>query len=146
MPLPDYVSPCAPGASCTAGAQAAFAQKQQVESQSALLKATKGGGVEVGQLQTTIGGPAGASLNNGYVQALSISNQAAESAKYDNLAANKVSTTSTTGGKKRSTKRRHWSAKYKKSINCKRPKGFSQRQHCKYGRKSTKRRVKRSRR
>lgn len=32
---------------------------------------------------------------------------------------------------------RKWSAKYKKSINCKRPKGFSQRQHCKYGRKKT---------
>ena len=30
--------------------------------------------------------------------------------------------------------RRRWSMKYKKSINCKRPKGFSQRQHCKYGR------------
>lgn len=28
-----------------------------------------------------------------------------------------------------------WSAKYKRSINCRRPKGFSQRQHCKYGRK-----------
>lgn len=27
-----------------------------------------------------------------------------------------------------------WSMKYKKSINCKRPKGFSQKQHCKYGR------------
>ena len=27
-----------------------------------------------------------------------------------------------------------WSIKYKKSINCRRPKGFSQRQHCKYGR------------
>ena len=27
-----------------------------------------------------------------------------------------------------------WSLKYKKSINCKHPKGFSQRQHCKYGR------------
>jgi hypothetical protein len=37
------------------------------------------------------------------------------------------------GGKKS----RKWSAKYKKSINCKRPKGFSQRQHCKYGRKKT---------
>ena len=33
--------------------------------------------------------------------------------------------------------RRKWSAKYKKSINCKRPKGFSQRQHCKYGRNKT---------
>jgi thiol-disulfide isomerase/thioredoxin len=28
-----------------------------------------------------------------------------------------------------------WSLKYKKSINCRKPKGFSQRQHCKYGRK-----------
>jgi len=27
-----------------------------------------------------------------------------------------------------------WSLKYKRSINCKHPKGFSQRQHCKYGR------------
>ncbi len=29
-----------------------------------------------------------------------------------------------------------WSLKYKRSINCKRPKGFSQKQHCKYGRKN----------
>tara|TARA_B100001063_G_scaffold86490_1_gene80449 strand:+ start:2020 stop:2718 length:699 start_codon:yes stop_codon:yes gene_type:complete len=28
-----------------------------------------------------------------------------------------------------------WSVKYKRSINCKRPKGFSQKQYCKYGRK-----------
>ena len=28
-----------------------------------------------------------------------------------------------------------WSLKYKKNINCKRPRGFSQRQYCKYGRK-----------
>lgn len=33
---------------------------------------------------------------------------------------------------------RKWSVKYKKSINCKRPKGFSQKQHCKYGRKNWK--------
>jgi hypothetical protein len=43
------------------------------------------------------------------------------------------------GGKtrrKRKNKRGgKWSAKYKRSINCKRPKGFSQRQYCKYGRK-----------
>lgn len=51
------------------------------------------------------------------------------------------------GGKKRKTLKRKthkrkmskkggkWSLKYKRSINCKRPKGFSQRQHCKYGRK-----------
>jgi hypothetical protein len=28
-----------------------------------------------------------------------------------------------------------WSARYKKSINCRRPRGFSQRQYCKYGRR-----------
>lgn len=33
------------------------------------------------------------------------------------------------GGKK-------WSLKYKKSINCNRPRGFSQRQYCKYGAKT----------
>jgi hypothetical protein len=31
-------------------------------------------------------------------------------------------------------RRRRWSIKYKKSINCNHPKGFSQKQHCKYGR------------
>lgn len=36
-------------------------------------------------------------------------------------------TSKLTGGK--------WSRKYKKSINCKRPKGFSQKQYCKYSRK-----------
>ena len=38
----------------------------------------------------------------------------------------------------RTRTRRHkhkWSIKYKRSIDCKHPKGFSQRQHCKYGRK-----------
>jgi thiol-disulfide isomerase/thioredoxin len=50
------------------------------------------------------------------------------------------------GGKRRTTrkmmkrgKRRmsagKWSKKYKKSINCNRPKGFSQKQYCKYSRK-----------
>ena len=33
----------------------------------------------------------------------------------------------------KSKKNRKWSMKYKKSINCNRPKGFSQKQHCKYG-------------
>lgn len=55
---------------------------------------------------------------------------------------------STRGGKskKRKTKyggkktKRKWSKKYKKSINCKKPKGFSQKQYCKYGRKTKKRR------
>jgi len=31
---------------------------------------------------------------------------------------------------------RKWSIKYKKSINCNRPKGFSQKQYCKYGRRT----------
>lgn len=40
------------------------------------------------------------------------------------------------GGKKRKnksrkTKKRRWSLKYKRSINCKKPKGFSQKQYCK---------------
>jgi thiol-disulfide isomerase/thioredoxin len=39
------------------------------------------------------------------------------------------------GGKK------HWSLKYKRSINCRRPKGFSQKQYCK--KRNTKRRTKR---
>jgi hypothetical protein len=37
--------------------------------------------------------------------------------------------------KRKLRKGKKWSMKYKKSINCKRPKGFSQKQHCKYGRK-----------
>ena len=40
---------------------------------------------------------------------------------------NKTHNKSQKGGK--------WSLKYKRSINCKHPKGFSQKQHCKYGRK-----------
>lgn len=40
------------------------------------------------------------------------------------------------GAHKRTRKHKHkWTLKYKRSINCKHPKGFSQRQHCKYGRK-----------
>lgn len=33
--------------------------------------------------------------------------------------------------------KKKWSKKYKLSINCNRPRGFSQRQHCKYGRRKT---------
>lgn len=36
---------------------------------------------------------------------------------------------------KKNKKSGKWSRKYKKSINCRRPKGFSQKQYCKYGRK-----------
>ena len=42
-----------------------------------------------------------------------------------------------TGGT-RKRKGGKWSKKYKKSINCKKPKGFSQKQYCKYGRKKKK--------
>ena len=31
-----------------------------------------------------------------------------------------------------------WTMKYKKSINCKNPKGFSQKQYCMYGKKNKK--------
>ena len=41
----------------------------------------------------------------------------------------------TRNSRKRKTRTRKWSRKYKKSINCQRPKGFSQKQYCKYGRK-----------
>jgi len=40
------------------------------------------------------------------------------------------------GGKKKTRRKGgKWSMKYKKAINCKKPKGFSQKQYCKYGRK-----------
>lgn len=34
--------------------------------------------------------------------------------------------------KKQTKKRGKWSLKYKRSIDCKRPKGFSQKQYCEY--------------
>jgi hypothetical protein len=36
--------------------------------------------------------------------------------------------------KEKKVKGRKWSRKYKNSINCRRPKGFSQKQYCKYSR------------
>jgi len=39
-------------------------------------------------------------------------------------------------------KPRRWSIKYKRSINCRKPRGFSQKQYCKYGRKRTSRTIK----
>ena len=44
------------------------------------------------------------------------------------------------GGRRKRTRRKKWSNKYKKSINCKHPKGFSQKQYCKYGRKTKRKR------
>jgi hypothetical protein len=58
-----------------------------------------------------------------------------ESHHESEITPNKKTKKHRTGGSK--TKRRggKWSAKYKRSINCRRPKGFSQRQYCKYSRK-----------
>lgn len=39
---------------------------------------------------------------------------------------------------KNTMKKRKWSTKYKKSINCNMPRGFSQRQYCTYGRNKAK--------
>jgi len=39
--------------------------------------------------------------------------------------------------KRRKQKGGKWTRKYKKSINCKKPKGFSQKQYCKYGRRGS---------
>jgi len=51
-------------------------------------------------------------------------------------------TRSNYGGRKRLLRRRRnggkWTMKYKRSINCRAPRGFSQRQHCKYGRRNKK--------
>ena len=40
-----------------------------------------------------------------------------------------------TRSRKNKTHKKRWSMKYKRSINCRHPRGFSQRQHCKYGRR-----------
>ena len=40
------------------------------------------------------------------------------------------------------TRRHKWSLKYKRSIDCKHPKGFSQRQHCTWGRTPRPRKLK----
>ena len=45
------------------------------------------------------------------------------------------------GSRKKLMRGGKWSLKYKRSINCKHPKGFSQRQHCKYGRKKLRRSI-----
>jgi|TARA_B110000495_G_C22929248_1_gene543150 hypothetical protein len=44
------------------------------------------------------------------------------------------------GGKHKTRKRKggKWSRQYKRNINCIKPKGFSQKQYCKFGRKRNK--------
>lgn len=43
---------------------------------------------------------------------------------------------------RKTSRPRKWSRKYKNSINCKKPKGFSQKQYCKYGRNKNRRQTK----
>jgi len=101
------------------------------------LKAVTGGAVAVAPLASGIGGPANTQIQATFVDAVKLSNQSEASSKGDGQAL-------VVGGSKRKRSKRRWSAKYKRSINCRRPRGFSQRQHCKYGRKSTRRKVKRN--
>lgn len=60
-------------------------------------------------------------------------NKSKNSTKKSN--ANKSNAKKNSTKKKKPKKGGKWSLKYKRSINCKHPKGFSQKQHCKYGRK-----------
>ena len=55
--------------------------------------------------------------------------------KKSNATKSKNSTKKSNAKKQKPKKGGKWSLKYKRSINCKHPKGFSQKQHCKYGRK-----------
>jgi hypothetical protein len=143
MPLPPNITTCS-GPNCTPQGQSIQAMHNQKASMVALKAATSGGGIAVNELPSGFKGPANTQMQAAYIAANKTSNQAAASSVYDNQAktgGKNRSRKNRSGGKNRSRKnrtikrRRHWSAKYKKSINCKRPKGFSQRQHCKYGRK-----------
>ena len=67
--------------------------------------------------------------NNNNVKITDRTSRKSRKKKYENTR-NTRNTIKMYGGK--------WSLKYKKSINCKKPKGFSQKQYCKYGRKTRK--------
>ena len=79
---------------------------------------------------------------NKYVKMSGVNNNSNRESKMERLHRPLLSMSISSRSRKRSKKRGQtggkWSLKYKKSINCKRPKGFSQRQHCKYGRKNRK--------
>ena len=72
--------------------------------------------------------------------------QSSASDVFIRLSNNAKSKTKTKKHKRKSTKHYFyknkkggkWSLKYKKSINCNKPKGFSQKQYCNYGRKTKK--------
>ena len=148
LPL-NIVPGLVPGAtSFSAGAQAAAASKLQLNQINSLKAATGGykkrskllsGGLALQALPNSF--PSSSPVNSGLQslnsQTFSLANQAGASAVGDKGGEAVIIKT---GG------RRKWSAKYKKSINCRRPKGFSQRQYCKYGRNGKKSGTKKHRR
>lgn len=155
LPL-NVVPGLVPGATnFSAGAQAAAASKMQLAQINSLKAATGGykkhskilsGGLVLQALPNSFpsSSPVAGGLQSLNSQTFSLANQAGASAAGDKGGPAVVIKT---GG------RRKWSTKYKKSINCSKPKGFSQRQYCKYGRngkkggtKKHRRAIKRSRR
>lgn len=71
-----------------------------------------------------------------------ISNKKREIDAFNQWINSKIKSNSLKGGKGKTRKGKKWSLKYKHSINCKSPKGFSQRQYCNYGRNKSKRKIK----
>jgi len=148
LPL-NIVPGLVPGArNFSAGAQAAAASKMQLAHINSLKSVTGGykkhskllsGGLAVPALPTSFSSnsPVAGGLQSLNAQTFSLANQGTASAVGDKGGEAVVIKT---GG------RRKWSAKYKKSINCSKPKGFSQRQYCKYGRNGKKGGTKRHRR
>ena len=126
--MPTYNSPANPNVAklATMDQKAQIPQMNLIKGQSG----GEGGTIAITPVALPYSGPAAAQGQQTYVSLNKNYMQLSEDTKFDAAAGVK-------GGSKR---RRRWSNKYKKSINCKRPKGFSQRQHCKYGRKHTRRR------
>ncbi len=58
-------------------------------------------------------------------------------AVYDALDGSNIDEYAGAGGMTKRSHKKKWSTKYKRSINCHKPKGFSQKQYCKYGRRKT---------
>ena len=126
--MPFYKSPGSPDVAKLATAD----QKAQIEQMNIIKgqRGGEGGTVAITPVALPYSGPAASEGQQAYVNLNKNYLQLSQDTKFDSAAGVK-------GGSKR---RRRWSNKYKKSINCRRPKGFSQRQYCKYGRKRTRRR------
>ena len=71
---------------------------------------------------------------SGDLQNKSITSSNSHKSTKSNKTKTKTHSKSKLGGKTRKLVGGKWSAKYKRSINCNKPKGFSQKQYCKYGR------------